>query len=58
MILQNIYTADTTSLDVHLNFTHNSADLGGTALFGGALQLCRVEVNTVTYPGYIKYFKT
>ena len=28
-----IDAADTTSLDVHLNFTHNSADLGGAALF-------------------------
>ena len=48
-----IEVADTTSLDdVHINFTHNSADLGGAAIFGGALELCRVRINTMTYPGY------
>ena len=44
--------AGTTSLDVHLNFIHNLADQGGVVLYGGALELCGVRMNSMTYPGY------
>ena len=35
--------------DIHLNFSHNSANNAGTVLYGGALDLCRVNKSLIGY---------
>lgn len=42
-----IDTQNTSSMDVHLNFTQNSANSTGSVLYGGSLQLCRVQVDDI-----------
>ena len=40
-----------------LNFTGNSASAAGSVLYGGALQLCQVQVSELVYTNGLKFLK-
>ena len=44
-----VEAANSSRLDIHLNFSHNSANNSGTVLYGGALDLCSVNGNQEGY---------